>query len=313
MKPQMSSEKVLVVDDEPDIVEMVKARLELNNFQVITAQDGEEALKKIEREEPDLVLLDVVLPKMNGLEICRKLREDIVLSHIPIIMLTGKGNLSDMVAGIEAGADDYIVKPFDPAELIARTRMVLRRTHRGLDANPLTRLPGNVSIAREIENRLKRREGFSLLYLDLDNFKAFNDHYGYGRGDEVIKLTAATIIKAVKEWGNDDDFIGHIGGDDFAVMTTPGKEDSICREIIHGFDGRITQLYDAEDRKRGYINSRRKQGERFGIMTASIGVVTNLPPEITHSAEVAQMGAELKERAKAIKGSSYIIMGQYEK
>jgi diguanylate cyclase (GGDEF)-like protein len=302
----MRSEKVLVVDDEPDIVEMVKARLELNNFQVITARDGEEALKKIEREEPDLVLLDVVLPKMDGLEICRKLREDIILSYIPIIMLTAKGNLSDMVAGIEAGADDYIVKPFDPAELIARTKMVLRRTYRGLDANPLTRLHGNVSITREMEERLKRRENFSLLYLDLDNFKAFNNHYGYERGDGVIKVAAATIIEAVKRWGNDDDFIGHIGGDDFVVMTTPEKEDSICRRIIQGFDRRITRLYDEEDRKRGYIMSKRKGGERFSIMTVSIGVVSNLPPEISHSAEVAQIGAELKERAKALKGSSYV-------
>ncbi len=297
-----------MVDDDPDVLEMVKVRLELNDFQVITAQDGEEALKKIEGEEPDLVLLDIVLPRMDGFQVCRLLREDIVLSYIPVIMLTGKGNLSGMVAGIEAGADDYIVKPFDPAELIARTKMVLRRTYRGLDANPLTRLPGNVSITREIEKRLRRREDFSLLYLDLDNFKAFNDYYGYERGDEVIKATAATIIKVVKEWGSDDDFIGHIGGDDFVVMTTPEKEDSICRRIIEGFDRSITRLYDEEDGKRGYIMSKRKGGERFSIMTVSIGVVTNLPAcaQITHSAEVAQIGAELKERAKALKGSTYV-------
>ena len=160
----MAEGKILVVDDEPDVLEVVKSRLELHGFRVITAGDGEEALLRVGQEKPDLLLLDVNLPRKDGLEVLRILREDILHVHLPIIMLTAKGNLSDKLAGIEAGADDYITKPFDSSELIARTSMILMRTSRGLDANPLTKLPGNASIARELESRIRDKKEFSFLY-----------------------------------------------------------------------------------------------------------------------------------------------------
>ncbi|NOX97358.1 MAG: response regulator [Nitrospirae bacterium] len=305
----MAEAKILVVDDEPDVLEVVKSRLKLYGFQVITAGDGEEALRQVEREGPDLMLLDVNLPKKDGLEVLRILREDILHRHLPIIMLTAKGDIADKLAGIEAGADDYITKPFDSTELIARTRMILMRTSRGLDANPLTRLPGNISIARELESRLRNKKEFSFLYIDQDNFKCFNDHYGYQRGDKAIKTTASIIIKVVKNEGSDGDFVGHIGGDDFVVITGKGKEDAICRGIIDSFTREIILLYDEEDRKRGYLGCESRECSRkdkAGIMTLSIGVVAGLPGSMAHSAEISLRGAELKEKAKALPGSRYV-------
>ncbi len=302
----MAEATILVVDDEPDVLEVVKSRLELHGFQVVTAGDGEEALLKVAQENPDLLLLDVNLPRKSGLEVLRALREDISHVHLPIIMLTARGSLADKLAGIEAGADDYITKPFDSTELIARTRMILVRTSLGLDANPLTRLPGNVSIAREIERRLRDKQQFSFLYLDLDNFKSFNDHYGYQRGDGAIKTLASIIIEAVRSLGNDNDFVGHVGGDDFVVITGRGKSETICRNIIEQFDRAILQLYDEEDREKGCVDSRRGRSDKIGIMTLSIGIVASFPGEMSHSAEISQRGAEVKARAKALPGSRYV-------
>ena len=298
-----------MVDDEPDVLEVVKSRLELHGFRVVTARDGEEALQKVEEENPDLMLLDVNLPGKSGREVLQILREGILHVHLPVIMLTARGELADKLAGIEAGADDYITKPFDSTELIARTRMILMRTSRGLDANPLTKLPGNISINREVKRRLRNKEKFSFLYLDLDNFKSFNDHYGYERGDITIKTTASLVIKAVEDEGTSNDFIGHIGGDDFVVITGPEKAEVICQRIIEQFDRGILRLYDEEDRKKGYIAGKERGGKRnkFGIMTMSIGVVTSRPEEITHSAEISRRGAELKEKAKALPGSRYAL------
>ncbi len=302
----MVAEKILVVDDEPDVLEVVKSRLEHHGFQVITAKDGEDALQKIEQGNPDLVLLDVTLPRKNGLEVLRTLREDIMYAYLPVIMLTARGSLADKLAGIEAGADDYITKPFDSSELIARTRMILMRTSQGLDANPLTRLPGNVSIARETERRLRDKKKFSFLYLDLDKFKNFNDHYGYQRGDKAIKTLASIIIETVQGQENDNDFIGHIGGDDFVVITNRERPETLCQAIIERFDQVIIRLYDEEDRKKGCRDSRRKgRRAKSGIMTLSIGIVTSVPNEMTHSAEISQRGAELKAKAKALPGSRY--------
>ena len=150
----MSIEKIMIVDDDPDILDVLKITLEGEGYEVTEAPNGEEALGIIKKRAPDLLITDFKMPKMSGDKLCEILKEDILIQHMPIIMLTGKGEVTDKVHGINAGADDYMVKPFEPGELVARVKMVLRRTARNLDANPLTRLPGNVSILNEIQKRI---------------------------------------------------------------------------------------------------------------------------------------------------------------
>jgi diguanylate cyclase (GGDEF)-like protein len=300
--------RILVVDDDPDIRDILKLSLAEENYEILEAQDGEEALKIINAKSLDLVLLDYKIPKVDGRQVCRMVKKDILLRHLPIIMVTGKGDISDKVNGIDAGADDYVVKPFEPKELLARIRMILRRTERDLEANPLTRLPGNVSILNEISRRIENKTLFAVCYIDLNKFKAYNDKYGFEHGDEVIRETARILIRAAQELGNPDDFIGHIGGDDFVVITTPKVVEDVCKRIIADFDKIVLYFYNDTDRKAGFIVAHDRQGKEQNIplLSMSIGVVSNEFRKIEHVAQIGEIGAELKELAKHSEKSNYV-------
>ncbi|HUW23254.1 MAG TPA: response regulator [bacterium] len=305
----MNKEKILVIEDEEDIANLVKTTLEGEGFEVTVGYSGEEGLEKIHRVPPDLVVLDLGLPGMSGYQVCQKIREDVSLAHIPIIMLTAKGSTSDKVIGLSYAPDDYITKPFQEEELVARVKTHLTRTASDLSANPLTKLPGNISLVEALKKCLSRDRLFAVLYLDLSNFKAFNDKYSYLRGDKVLRVTAQIILKAVKQKGNPDDFIGHIGGDDFIVVTSPDKVDALCRGIIKDFNQEIPSLYDEEDRKRKYIITKDRLNKitKFPLMIIAIGVVTNKSRKFASPAEISDVGAELKKYAKLKKGSSYVV------
>ena len=295
----MAKKYILIVDDDPDILDVLRLTIPEEEYEVVEARDGQQALDKIYERPPDLIILDYIIPKINGQEVCQKLKKDILLRHLPVIMLTGKGDVKDKVKGLDSGADDYIVKPFEPEELLARIRMTLRRSQIDLDAAPLTRLPGNVSIFNEIDRRIKSGEKFAVGYVDLDKFKMFNDKYGFTWGDRAIQESARVVIKAVEQKGDSDDFIGHIGGDDFVIVTSVKKIDQICKQIIKEFDKATKHLYGPQDQKRGYITGKDRQGKvvKVGLITISIGAVTNEHRQFNHVARVAEIGAELKEYA----------------
>jgi diguanylate cyclase (GGDEF)-like protein len=304
----MTKPKILLADDDPDILDVLEITLSEENYELLKAMDGEQALQIIKSKPLDLIILDYAMPKMNGRQVCIEVKKDILLRHTPIIMVTGKGEIKDKVGGIDAGADDYIVKPFEPKELLARIRMILRRTARDLEANPLTRLPGNVSIINELQNRLDNKSKFAVCYIDLDKFKAYNDKYGFKHGDEVIKETARLLIQTAQEEGNPDDFIGHIGGDDFVIVTTPLSADDICKKIIEEFDRISPSFYNETDRNNGYVIALDRQGkeQRIPLLSVSIGAVTNEFRDIDHVAQISEIGAELKGLAKREEKSSYI-------
>lgn len=303
-----SSQMILVTDDDPDLRDILRSVLEPNGFQVFEAADGQAALELIRRQRPDLLILDYNMPRMDGMQVCAALKQDVLLRHIPIIMLTGRGEVNQKVEGMEGGVDDYLVKPFEPQELLARVRMVLRRTSQELEANPLTRLPGNVSIQREIETRLAGKKPLAVCYADLDRFKAFNDHYGFARGDDAIKHTAKVLLSAARERGNPDDFVGHIGGDDFVVVTTPDRAEAMCQRIVEEFDAAIPHLYDEADRKCRAITHTDRKGApvTVGLLTISIAIVSSTSHELTHVGQIAKIGAELKAYAKQCDRSLYV-------
>ncbi|PIQ82574.1 MAG: diguanylate cyclase response regulator [Candidatus Omnitrophica bacterium CG11_big_fil_rev_8_21_14_0_20_64_10] len=300
--------KVLVVDDDPDIRDVIRLTLEEEGYEISEAPNGAEGVEQVRQSPPDLILLDFTMPKMDGGQVCQALKKDLLLQHVPIIMLTSRGEVADKVQGINVGADDYMTKPFEPAELLARVQMIVRRTARSLDANPLTKLPGNATILEQIQAKIDAKEPAAICYIDLDKFKAFNDTYGFERGDTLIKATGQMLLIAMRELGNPDDFLGHIGGDDFVMITTPDKAEGICRKIVRDFAEAAPQYYSEKDRTRGYIEAedRDKQVKRFDLMTISIAVVTNENRELTHVAEVAQIGAELKEWAKERGGNRWV-------
>lgn len=306
MCPQQT---ILIADDDPDWRTILRTLLESDGFRVIEAADGKAALRMVQAQPPDLLILDYTMPSMDGPKTCQVLKQDLLLRHVPIIMLTARTDVHNRIKGISSGADDYIVKPFEPEELLARVHMILRRTAQGLEANPLTRLPGNASIHKEIDARLAANAPFAVCYADLDRFKAFNDHYGFERGDQAIQLTANILLDAVKRSGNPEDFLGHIGGDDFVIVTTPELAEPICQAIIEQFDSTISQLYDEGDRAQGFIVHTDRQGIpiKVGFLTISIAIVTNSKVPLTHLGEVAQIGAELKAYAKRSDHSLYVI------
>jgi diguanylate cyclase (GGDEF)-like protein len=299
---------ILIADDDPDLRDIIRSVLEPTGFSVVEAADGELAFEAMKGTLPDLLILDYMMPRLTGPELCQRLKQDMRLRYIPVIMLTGKSEIQDKVFGINAGADDYLVKPFEPQELLARVRMVLRRTARDLDANPLTKLPGNVSIQQELERRLASGGPIAVCYLDLDRFKAFNDHYGFKRGDEVIQRTAALLLSASKTAGGPKDFVGHIGGDDFILITDTACAERLCQAIVQAFDMMAPQLYDEEDRKRGGLISKDRRGQEVAtpLLSISIALVTNEHRPLAHPDQVAKIGAELKTYAKQFDRSLYV-------
>jgi len=300
--------KVLVVDDDPDILDLVQTILE-GDYEVVLASNGTEALEKTKTHGANLLILDYNLPDMQGPQICKALRKDPLFIHTPILMLTGKGEIEDKVTGLESGVDDYMVKPFLPEELLARIRMLLRRSDINLDANPLSRLPGNTSINKELEERINSKEKFAVLFIDLDNFKALNDYYGFEKGDMVIKETARLIISVSQEKGTLNDFIGHVGGDDFVAITAEDKAEDIAKAIVNQFDKMAPNFFDEKDRLKGFIETKGRDNQihKFGFPTISIGIVSNLNQEFSHIAQISSQGAEVKAYAKEFPESKYIL------
>ncbi|MCH7900079.1 MAG: response regulator [Acidobacteria bacterium] len=303
------SDRVLVADDDPDILTVVKINLELDGFEVETAVDGEDAMQKATSTPPNVIILDIMMPRMDGLTALHRLRSQAGTANIPIILLTARGLPEDRVRGLELGADDYITKPFDITELAARVRAVLRRTQAARDLSPLTGLPGNFKITAEIEDCIREERAFALVHGDLDNFKAFNDHYGFMRGDEVIRFCASSFSEAVESLGMADTFIGHIGGDDFVAIIPPEMSELFAKEVIERFDDGILDLYDTADALRGYIEVIDRRGERyaFPVVSLSLGVASTHVREIGTQWEASAIAVEMKEFAKKQQGSTYRI------
>lgn len=302
-------ELILVADDDEDIVRFVEINLRLEGFEVATASDGEEALQIACDDVPELVLLDVMMPRIDGFEVCQRLRSEARTKGISVIMLTAKSLSADRVLGLTMGADDYIIKPFDPMELVARVKSAMRRTKQMRDINPLTQLPGNVQIQAEVQQRVESGSPFALMHADLDNFKPFNDHCGFLRGDGAIQLLASTIDTCVLRTGDVSSFVGHIGGDDFVVLIDPDVAETVAKDICDEWDRRLASLYDSEDFERGYIEieDRRKEIHRVPLATVSIGIATNRHRPIQSHWEASEIAGEMKSFAKRVDGSGYAI------
>ncbi len=304
----IEGKRILVVDDDRNLRKIIQTNLELAGYDVVTAGNGKEAIEVLDAMQPDLVVLDVMMPVMDGIEVAKRIRRHPSNTHVPIIMLTAKGEVEDKLAGFEAGIDDYMTKPFGPQELLARVKAKIRRVEVDSSLSPLTRLPGNLAIEAELRRRIVSREPFAVLYLDLDNFKAFNDVYGFTHGDEAIVLIASTSVDVVRRRGTALDFVGHIGGDDFIIATLPERSEEIAREIIDMFDRDIRKLYNAQDLRQGYIETRDRRGtlNRFPIMSLSIAIISTDRRKLTNYAEIGEAAAELKRYAKSIGGSVYV-------
>ncbi len=303
-------QRILLAEDDPHIREILAFQLTRAGYDVIECPDGDIALSNARSRRPDLALLDVMMPGLDGYEVCKRMRSSFLTRHIPIIFLTAKAEPDDRMTGLTGGANDYIVKPFDMPELLQRIRNALEWSRQQRSASPLTGLPGNLTIDHEIKGRLANKESFALLNIDIDSFKSFNDYYGYARGDGTIQAVAHILVQAAQEFESANTFVGHIGGDDFVVLTSTEAAESLAEKIVQEFDRVAPGLYDAVDRERGHVEvlNRRHVIERFPLMTLTIALVRTDRYEISHQAELNDVAQELKEHGKSITGS--VVIGE---
>ncbi len=302
-----------MVDDDPVLLRMVQTFLlsSEDHYEVLLANSGPEALRIAREEIPDLVLLDLMMPDMDGIEVCVQLRASRSTYLIPVIMLTASALHDHRLEALRTGVDDYLSKPFDPEELEVRIQSLIRRIRLSRASNPLTGLPGNLAIEHELNQRLARGETLACAYLDIDNFKAFNDYYGFEKGDECIRLVSEVLIEAVEAKGEPANFLGHIGGDDFILVTEVDRVEPILDYVGDTFDERVRKLYHPKDRERGWIEilNRQKESTRYPITCLSMGGSTNKHRELSSALEVSEIATELKKAAKSRSTgkSSYII------
>jgi len=302
--PAVNKSRILIAEDDPHIREILHIQLDLADFEVAEACDGIEALELAEQVRPDVILLDVMMPRLDGFEALKRLRASYATRHIPVIMLTAKNRREDTLAGFRGGANDYIVKPFDAQELLLRVNNQLQWSRQQREANPLTGLPGNLSINEETARRLASGAPFALLQVDIDCFKAYNDYYGYTRGDDAIQALSRILAEAAGHHG-EGNFVGHLGGDDFVLLSAPEHAEGIGQEIIEAFNAAVPGLYDPEDRARGYVQvlSRQHVVERFPLMSVTIAVVRTDRAQVSHLAQLTDIAQELKAHGKGIPGS----------
>ncbi|MFC7549859.1 response regulator [Plantactinospora sp. GCM10030261] len=299
-------EVILVVDDDEDIARFVAFNLRLHGFDVEHAHDGQEALEMIGRRRPDLAVVDLMMPRMDGLELTRRLRADPMTAVLPVIMLTARGMTADKVQGLTTGADDYLVKPFDTAELVARVISTLRRNKEFREVSPLTGLPGNSRIRREISDRVRGGVDYAVGYIDIDRFKSVNDRYGFVRGDEFISALARSLHRAVVSVALPPAFLGHIGGDDFVIVCAPEQVRPLTERAVVDFERAADELYDPEDRERGYVELKDRRGnlQRAALVTLSIGVaLSTAERRFTDPLEVIAVASDMKSVAKGQPGS----------
>lgn len=300
--------KILLADDSHAIRFLVSEILTNAGFTVIEAEDGQEAIDKTYKENPDLLILDYEMPHKTGFDVVREVRSRTGYLHTPIIIFTAVSDKSTKLEGLGLDIDDYLTKPADEDEIVARVKLLLKRNKQKMDCNPLTRLPGNPSIQARVEQEISSRRTFAVLYCDLNNFKSFNDKYGFEAGDRVLKTESQIIVSAAMQ--DPASFVGHIGGDDFIVVCSFDKADAIAREITTKTDAVAPSFYNEEDRTNGYMISTNRKGEteKFNFLSIGIGIVHNTKKPLTSFAMVSNIGSELKCLAKKHENGSFYVM-----
>ena len=267
--------------------------------------------QKILKYIPEVILIneDSIGDEFDILEICKQIRDNVDTIKTPIIVVSSNDDDEHIIEILKNDVELYLKAPINEEILYYSIKNILRLLNSNRMVSPLTGLPGNVQIQAEIKKRLLNGEKFAMLYLDLDNFKAYNDTYGFSNGDEIIKFTARVITKNVMNDNGDENFVGHIGGDDFIAIVENDNYEKICQSIIAEFDKQVGKYFDEKDNERGYIEVENRKGiiEQFPLTSISIGAVEVTRERFKNTLEIGEAGASVKHLAKTIFGSTYVI------
>jgi diguanylate cyclase (GGDEF)-like protein len=300
-----AADLVVVVDDDVELARFVERNLRCHGLDVILVPEASRAADAVSHTKPDLVLVSAALSDGDGLELTRQLRADPMTAALPVIVLTAADLSSVRLAALAAGADDCVAKPFDAGELVARVLATLRRNREYREVSPLTGLPGNTRILREIANRVRGGEEYAVCVFDIDRFKSVNDAYGFERGDKFITMLANCLQRSIGKAGGPKAFLGHIGGDDFVLVCAPGQVRAITQQAVEEFEQGSEALYDPVDAERGYLElvDRRGNIQRPNLVTISVGVALSTRRKYTDPREVVAVANEMKQVAKRQPGS----------
>ncbi len=299
----MGKARLLVVEDDVDIGNMLKIYFSGMDFDVDVAVRGSDALEKTKQVLPHLIVLDIMLPDIDGYEVCRNLRTNMRTSHIPVIFLTQKDERSDKLQGLELGADDYITKPFDIEELKLRVQGAIKRSERESLTDPRSGLPAGRLIEEQLR-RIIREKGWALLDAGISHFDSFKNIYGFVAGDDVLRFSAVLMNEVVDEVGNSADYIGHAGGDNFIIITTEEKADAIKSRLKERFNQEVQTHYNFMDRQQGFVQSPMSDGtaEKVPFMTMAIGVVSPSQFSFADIREITELSAEARRQDAAAGG-----------
>jgi PleD family two-component response regulator len=287
---------MLIVEDDFDISNMLRIYFQSHGYEVAVAQRGEDALAMCRKQLPHIIVLDIMLPDMDGYDVCRELRSNLRTSHVPIIFLTQKDERSDKIHGLELGADDYITKPFDLEELKLRVKSAISRATVQSLTNPTTGLPGGRLIEDQLR-QLMRRDEWGILYVGLQGFEAFTEVYGFVAGEEVLRFMAMILGQTVDGAGTQNDFIGHVGGDDFIVITGDQKlVQPMVQDLGKRFDDGIGTHYDWQTREQGFLLVRDEEGKetKVDLMTIAIGVLSAQDGPFSDIREITEAAANAR-------------------
>ena len=303
----MVQEIYIIDDDDSSIVifrELFKNDPEYKFISVKTEQI-DIALKNI----PALIVINEDAIDRDVVELCRKIRKDEDNTITPVIIVSSKSSREHRVRILQESVEYFIKKPVDEQYLYYTVKNLNRLLSSNRRVSPLTGLPGNVQIHAELKKRILRQESFSVLYLDLDNFKAYNDVYGFLKGDEIIEFTAETIINSIHREVLENTFVGHIGGDDFVAIVPGTNCEKLCQNILAHFDQNVKRYFTEGDLEKGYIEVANRKGiiEQFPLTSLSIGVVVADVGRFHNILEIGEVGAQVKHAAKSVMGSSYAV------
>ena len=303
----MIQEIYIIDDDDSSILifrELFKNDPEFKFISVKTEQI-DIALKNI----PALIVINEDAIDRDVIELCSKIRKDEDNTITPVIIVSSKSDRDHRIKILQQSVEFFIKKPVDEKYLYYTVKNLNRLLASNRTVSPLTGLPGNVQIHAELKKRLLRKEAFSVLYLDLDNFKAYNDVYGFLKGDQIIEFTAETIVNLVHSDELENTFVGHIGGDDFVAIVPGTHCEKLCQNILAYFDANVKKFFTEEDFENGYIEVENRKGiiEKFPLASLSIGVVVADDDRFHNILEIGEVGAQVKHAAKSVMGSSYAI------
>ncbi len=294
----MGEGRILIVEDDADIANMLQLYFKAQGYEIYVAPRGSVALELTREKLPQVIVLDIMLPDIDGYEVCRRLRTNLRTSHIPIIFLTQKDERSDRIRGLELGADDYITKPFDVEELRLRVRNTIKSAEIASLTSPTTGLASGRLIEQQLRELLGR-DDWGMLYIGIKGLEAFNEVYGFVAGEEVLRFTGMLLNNVVNELGTANDFVGHIGGDDFILVTEASRVDLLRDEIVKRFNRDVGTHYDFMTRMQGYLVVRDAEGQESHVplMSLNIGTLTADAGPFTDIREITEAAAEARRRS----------------